>query len=152
MPSADAKRTSSYVFDEPTRILVVDDDPILREFACVYLSAPVTEVVAVPSGQGALDLLQRGGFDVVLADIEMPGMDGFELVERIRAQRSLQNLPVVMLTQHQDIGSIDRAYAIGATSFATKPVNWRLLAYQLRYVIRANRVEAAVDHSIRNAI
>lgn len=133
-----------YVFDEATRILVVDDDPILREFASVYLSTPITEVVTVANGRAALELLQKETFSIALVDIEMPEMDGFALVECVRAHPSLRDLPIVMLTQHQDIVSVDRAYAAGATSFAAKPVNWRLLAYQLRYVIRANRAESTV--------
>jgi CheY-like chemotaxis protein len=141
MPN-DAKMT--YVFDEPTRILVVDDDPILREFASVYLSAPLTEVVTVADGYAGLELLQKERFSVALVDIEMPVMDGYTLLECVRAMPSLRSFPVVMLTQHQDIKSIDRAYAAGATSFAPKPVNWRLLSYQLRSVIRASRLEAEV--------
>jgi DNA-binding response OmpR family regulator len=132
----------SYVFDEPTRILVIDDDPILREFASVYLSTPDTVVETVPDGNAALDRLLQYQFDIVLADIEMPELDGFELVQRVRAHESLRHLPIVMLTGREDIASIDRAYNLGATSFVTKPVNWRELSYQLRYVIRASRMEA----------
>jgi two-component system sensor histidine kinase/response regulator len=132
----------SYVFDEPTRILMVDDDPILREFAIVHLSAPLSRIETVPDAAAALDLLSRAEFDIVLADIEMPGMDGFELVERIRAQEKLRHLPVVMITGREDIVSIDRAYTVGATSFVTKPINWRQLSYQLRYVVRASKKEA----------
>jgi len=128
-----------YVFDEPTRILVVDDDPILREFASVYLTTPMSEVMLAPDASTALDLLAREQFDVAMIDIEMPGMDGFELVECIRSQDKLRGLPIVMVTGREDIVSIDRAYTVGATSFATKPVNWRQLSHQLRYVIRANR-------------
>src|SRR5262249_11032993 len=50
-------------------------------------------------------------------------------------------LPVIMLTGHDDIASIDRAYQLGAHAFATKPVNWRLLSYQIRYVARTTRTE-----------
>lgn len=132
----------SYVFDEPTRILVIDDDPILREFASVYLSTPDAVVETVSDGNMALDRLLKDHFDIVLADIEMPELDGFELVQRLRAHESLRHLPIVMLTGREDIASIDRAYNLGATSFVTKPVNWRELSYQLRYVIRATRMEA----------
>src|SRR5262245_55196272 len=104
----------SYVFDEPTRILMVDDDPILHEFASVYLTTPFSQVVSATDGAAALELLSRDTFDVALFDIEMPGMDGFELVERVRAQERLRNLPVVMVTGREDIASIDRAYAAGA--------------------------------------
>src|SRR5262249_23763449 len=57
------------------------------------------------------------------------------------ANDRLRHLPVIMLTGHDDIASIDRAYQLGAHAFATKPVNWRLLSYQIRYVARATRAE-----------
>jgi DNA-binding response OmpR family regulator len=136
-----------YVFDEPTRILVVDDDPILREFASVYLTTPMSEVVLAPDAATALDILSREVFDIAMIDIEMPGMNGFELVEHIRADDKLRELPVVMVTGREDIVSIDRAYNAGATSFATKPVNWRQLSHQLRYVVRASRNQAAGSQS-----
>jgi DNA-binding response OmpR family regulator len=132
-----------YVFDEQTRILVVDDDPILREFASVYLTTPMSTVALAPDASTALDLLAREQFDIALIDIDMPGMDGFELVECIRGQDKLRNLPIVMVTGREDIVSIDRAYAVGATSFVTKPVNWRQLSHQLRYVIRAGKQRPA---------
>ena len=143
MQLAEQGRKWSYVLDEPTRILIVDDDPILREFASVYLSTPVAQVTTAPDAETGLELLSTNSFDIALFDIEMPGMNGFELVERVRAQDSLRSLPIVMLTSREDIASIDRAFSVGATSFATKPVNWRLLSYQLRYVMRASRTDAS---------
>jgi len=134
---------SWYVFDERTRILVVDDDPILREFASVYLTTPMSTVALAPDASTALDLLAREQFDIAMIDIDMPGMDGFELTECIRGQEKLRNLPILIVTGREDIVSIDRAYAVGATSFATKPVNWRQLSHQLRYVLRASRQQVA---------
>jgi DNA-binding response OmpR family regulator len=136
-----------YVFDEQTRILVVDDDPILREFASVYLTTPMSTVALAPDASTALELLAREQFDIALIDIDMPGMNGFELVECIRGQDKLRNLPIAMVTGREDIVSIDRAYAVGATSFVTKPVNWRQLSHQLRYVIRATRQQSATPRA-----
>jgi two-component system sensor histidine kinase/response regulator len=142
MAASESQATQwTFVLDEPTRILVVDDDPILREFASVYLSTPATTIESVGDGAAARTLLEREAPDIVLLDIEMPGLDGFALLESIRADERLKDLPVIMLTGHEDIGSIDRAYRLGATSFATKPVNWRQLSYHLRYVLRASRLE-----------
>ena len=143
MEAGQTKTKWSYVLDEPTRILVVDDDPLLREFAIVNLSTPVAQVETVADGSKALDLMLVSKFDIAVIDIEMPGLSGFELVERARTHESLRELPIVMLTGREDIASIDRAYAAGATAFVTKPVNWRLLSYQLRYVLRATLMEAA---------
>jgi DNA-binding response OmpR family regulator len=139
MQTAAPQHKWSYVFDEATRILVVDDDPILREFASVYLSTPLCEVTTAPDGAAALELLQTNDFTMAVFDIEMPGIDGFELVRRVREIERLRHLPIVMLTSREDIASIDRAFTAGATAFSTKPVNWRVLSYQLRYVIRASR-------------
>ncbi len=131
----------TFVLDEPTRILVVDDDPILREFASVYLSTPCTSIDTACDGVAARSRLAEASYDIILLDIEMPQLDGMSLLQEIRSDEKLRHLPVIMLTGHDDIASIDRAYHIGANSFATKPVNWRQLSYQIRYVLRTSRLE-----------
>jgi two-component system NtrC family sensor kinase len=84
----------------------------------------------------------KRSFDIVLVDLEMPVMDGFELVRRMRAHEKLSRIPIVILTVHDGMASIVRAYHAGATSFTTKPINWCQLSYHLRYVLRASRAEA----------
>ena len=76
-------------------------------------------------------------------------LDGFVLLEEIRSNERFKHLPVIMLTGHDDIVSIDRAYQIGANSFATKPVNWRQLSYQIRYVVRTSGRRAARGPRLR---
>jgi DNA-binding response OmpR family regulator len=131
----------TFVLDESTRILVVDDDPILREFASVHLATPYATIDTAADGEEALRQLRANSYDVVLLDIEMPRLDGLSLLARIRADADLRRIPVIMLTAHDDITSIDRSYQEGASSFATKPVNWRQLSYHIRYVIRASRLD-----------
>jgi DNA-binding response OmpR family regulator len=131
----------TFVLDEPLRILVVDDDPILREFSSVYLATPSATIETAGDGVEARSRLSQAAYDMLLLDIEMPRLDGFSLLEEIRANDRLRHLPVIMLTGHDDIASIDRAYQLGAHAFATKPVNWRLLSYQIRYVARTTRAE-----------
>ncbi len=131
----------SFVIDEPTRLLVADDDPIFCEFASVHLSTPVATVATAADGAAAWEALREGEYDLALLDIEMPGLDGFGLLERIRRDDRLRHMPCVMVTGREDIASIDRAYELGSTSFVTKPVNWRQLSYQLRHVLRTARIE-----------
>jgi DNA-binding response OmpR family regulator len=131
----------TFVLDEPLRILVVDDDPILREFACVYLATPAAAIETACDGAAARTLLNQAAYDLVLLDIEMPHLDGFTLLAEMKSSERLRHLPVIMLTGHDDVASIDRAYQLGAHSFATKPVNWRQLSYQIRYVVRTSRTE-----------
>ena len=131
----------SYVLDEQLRILVADDDPILREFASVYLSTPLAEIVTAADGAEALAQLRSAHFDIAVLDIDMPEMNGFALLETIRQDAALAALPVVMLTGHEDIASIDRAFTLGANGFSSKPVNWRLLSYQIKYALRSCALE-----------
>jgi DNA-binding response OmpR family regulator len=127
----------TFVLNEPVRILIVDDDPLLCEFASVYLSTPSASIDIACDADAARLSLRQNAYDILLLDIEMPHVDGFTLLAELRAAD--EHLPIIMLTGHDDIVSIDRAYQIGATSFATKPVNWRQLSYQIRQVVRATR-------------
>ena len=137
MSSPDNRTMSwTYVLDEPLRILVVDDDPILREFASVYLATPSATIDTACDGAAARTQLSQADYDLLLLDIEMPNFSGLSLLNEIRSDERLKYLPVIMLTGHDDIASIDRAYQLGANSFATKPVNWRQLSYQIRNVVR----------------
>ena len=142
------EKTWSYVLSEPARILVVDDDPILREFSKVYLASPATQIETAPGVDAALELLQEQAFDIVLIDIEMPGRDGYALLEAIRGTEEMCNVPVMMLTGREDIASIDQSYELGATAFTTKPVNWRQLSYQIRYLLRSSKTE----HELRRRL
>lgn len=141
-----------YVFGQPVRLLVVDDDPIMLEFAIAQLTHPGGEIVTASNGEEAWAALQgEGDFDLVISDLEMPVMNGFELLQNIRSSARHAHLPVVVLTSRDDMFAIDRAYEVGATSFATKPVNWRLLGYQLRYVMRGCDMEAEVRRAHQDA-
>jgi CheY-like chemotaxis protein len=136
-------RTFTYVLDDEARILVTDDDPILREFARVHLTTPTASVEVAESAEEGLSCLGTGQFDIALVDLEMPGMGGLEMIKRLRADPVHCDLPIVVVTGRDDMSSIDLAYEAGATSFVTKPVNWRLMSYQLRYVLRAQRAYRA---------
>ncbi|HYD27280.1 response regulator [Brevundimonas sp.] len=128
-----------YVLDDDARILFVDDDPILREFAQVNLASPNTHIDVTSDGVGALEMLRARAYDLVLLDLEMPGMDGFAALAQIRADPALAHTAVIVQTGREDVEAIDRCFRLGATSFVMKPLNWRLLSYQVRYVLRAER-------------
>lgn len=132
-----------YVLEDEARLLFVDDDPILREFAQVNLSSPTTRVDVAAGGEEALQQLAEHAYDLVLLDLEMPGLDGFGVLARMREQPGLRDAPVIVQTGREDVEAIDRCFHLGATSFVMKPLNWRLLSYQIRYVLRTERRSAA---------
>ena len=139
----------------PLRILVVDDEPILREVAGFKLGVPGGVVLTAADGEEAWRLLnEHGPVDLVLTDLDMPGLNGFGLLERVRQSPLHASLPVVVLTGSPDFAAVDAAYAAGAAAFITKPVNWQLLGYQIGSVLRAATLETelrAARDSARDA-
>jgi signal transduction histidine kinase len=139
--SAAASGEFFYVLDEPLHLLFVDDDPILREFAQVHLASEKGRISVAADGEEALTHIREQGCDVVLLDLEMPRLDGFGVLEALRADEATRRLPVIVITGREDVVAIDRAFAKGASSFIVKPINWRLLNYQIRFVDRARGAE-----------
>ncbi len=118
--------------------LVVDDDRSTRLPACAVLSRLGVEAREAGSGEQALDILAIDEIDLILLDVEMPGMDGFETCLAIRNLARGAHVPIVMLTSHDEIESVRRAFEVGATDFVMKPVNWLVLEQRLGYVLRAS--------------
>lgn len=117
-------------------ILVVDDEVA----ACLLMRAALHgagfEVTVTHSGAAALSAFRDGRFDLVMLDVEMPGMSGYEVCAALRSEAG-PLLPIVMVTGIDDVESVQRAYLQGATDFISKPINWGLLGYRLRYLLRA---------------
>ena len=108
-------------------ILVVDDDPALLEQAEDILS-PCYEVSLARSGRQAVDFLGRGnGADLILLDILMPDMDGYETIRAIREQKFCEEIPVVFLTSLTDSESEIQGLSSGAADFIVKPFDARVL-------------------------
>lgn len=133
-----------YVVQDHLRVLFVDDDPILREFGTVHLATETCDVITAGDGVEGLLAIDEQNPDIVLLDLEMPRMDGFEVLRRLRADEATARLPVIVVTGREDVAAIDKAFEVGATSFISKPINWRLLSYKLRYVHRTYAAELAL--------
>ena len=142
--STSAVSIDYFVRTDFARVLVVDDDPILREFAISHLTSPSMEVCVAEDGLIAMEALRKSNFDVALVDLDMPNVNGFELMEAMGRDPRLMDVPVVVITGRDDMEAIDLAFAAGATSFVVKPINWRLITHQLAYVLRNSRSEAAI--------
>ncbi len=123
----------------PLRVLLVDDDEVTRMLTADALASFQLDVVEASCGTEAIELFASTPPDLVLLDLVMPGMDGFEVCSRLRAMPGGGETPILVMTGLDDGGSIDRAYEVGATDFVTKPVNHVLLGHRLRYLLRAAR-------------
>jgi CheY-like chemotaxis protein len=100
-------------------ILVVDDEPDLREILCDEFQLEGARVSNAPNGQEALKQVQSGFFDIVVSDLRMPGGDGVTLAKALKARSSMSPL-VVLMTGFADL-TAEEAYEIGAEGFLTKP-------------------------------
>lgn len=121
---------------QPTALLV-DDDAMMRLIAAQTLGQAGFHVVQAEDGETAIALFEQQHPDIVLMDVIMPGIDGYEAVKRIRALPGGTHVPVLMLTGLDDLESINRAYEAGATDFVSKPINWAILGHRVRYMLRA---------------
>lgn len=130
-------------------ILLVDDDVMVRLMAAEALIASGFEVMEAADGEQALDLFDRHEFSLVLLDVSLGGIDGFEVCRQMRERPHGRSLPIIMLTGMDDTHSIDSAYSLGATDFVTKPLNWTLLVYRVRYALRAAHTVADLETSER---
>ncbi len=129
------------------RVLIIDDEPTERLLLRQSLENDGFIVKDAITGEDGLALFQQWVPDIVLLDVDMPGIDGFEVCEAIRAHPDGHNLAVVMVTRFDDVESIRRAYAAGATDFITKPINWSVLPYRVRYLMRAAINTVALEKS-----
>ena len=108
-------------------IMLVDDDRQTRLKLTRILESQGLTVRAVESGGSALDLLTSEPFDVILLDILMPGMDGFEVLQTLQADTRLSKIPVIVISALDDPEGEDRCTKLGARAFLTKPVDANLL-------------------------
>ncbi len=120
-------------------VLVVDDDPGARMLAAASLKKAGYATVEAADGNDGVSAFGRFRPDLILMDAVMPGMDGFDAIREIRNRPDGGRVPILMMTGLDDLSSIHRAYEVGATDFAIKPVNWVVLGHRVGYILRSSR-------------
>jgi CheY-like chemotaxis protein len=134
------------VSEPAATILVVDDLPANRDLMVRRLERSGFQVLAASSGPEALEVVRRGGVDLVLLDIMMPGMTGLDVLRTLRATRSTAALPVVMVTAKTDSEDVVEALSLGANDYVTKPVDYPVALARINAHLRttqAVRIEVA---------
>lgn len=119
-----------------SRILVVDDDPEMRILLRRVLEEGPFEVIEAEDGEAALEKLGEGGIDLVTLDLNLPGMKGSEVLERIRRSPRSRDLPVVVATGYGDPEVEIRLFEAGADDFVVKPVDPRRFLLRVEAVLR----------------
>ena len=125
---------------QPARLLVADDNRVNRLLLSRSLELQGHTVAMAENGRVALEMLQKGGFDLVLLDMEMPEMTAFVVLERLAADPALRDLPVIVTSSLEGIDHIVRCIELGAEDYLPKPVNPVLLKARLNASLEKKRL------------
>jgi len=128
------------VKSEPGHLLVVDDDLVMRMMLARSLTQAGHTVEQAESGSQALDRLRAQRFDAVLLDVQMPGMDGFRVLEQIMADPALRNTPVIMVSGVDEMASVVTCIEMGAMDFLHKPFDVGLLRARIHNSLEKKRL------------
>jgi DNA-binding response OmpR family regulator len=123
----------------PARVLIVDDDEMAREVMRTILQAEGCAVTTAESGSRALELLKAGAFELIILDINMPGVDGLEVLTRLKQAGTPAESSVVMTSARNDLETVMRCVDLGADSYLLKPVDPALFVERVLGALRRHR-------------
>lgn len=138
-------RSDSGSLQKP-KILIVDDDATIRLLMKDALTDHAYEINEFNNGLDALEYLEHQQTDLVLLDVNMPGMSGFDVCTNIRKLSGGSDISIVMVTALEDAESIAKSYDLGATDFISKPINWDTFPYRIQYLIKARNAIVEIKH------
>src|SRR5947209_11941600 len=137
--------TDKDVFDQrDMTILIVDDEPRIRDFVRMNLELEHYQVIEASNGQEALDALREHLPDLIVLDVKMPEMDGFETLHNIR---EVSTVPVIMLTVRQNEQDKIRGLDLGADDYIAKPFSPRELLSRIRALLRRSLMPRSEEHT-----
>jgi CheY-like chemotaxis protein len=151
---ADADAGTLEFTDGPSlgRLLVVDDNEVNRDMLSRRLIRERYDVVQATNGREALEILEEENFDLVLLDIIMPEMDGFAVLERLRANPRWKDTPVIMISALDEITHVVRCIEMGAEDYLPKPFDPVLLRARLGAILERKRMREADQRMLRNIL
>jgi two-component system cell cycle response regulator len=129
-------------------ILVVDDNEQNLELIQAYLDDVGCTIRAARDGVEALASVQEREPDLILLDVMMPRMSGFQVCERLKAAPKTRDIPIVMVTALNEVGDVERAVESGADDFLTKPVNKLELLTRVRSLLRVRQLKRELDTAL----
>ena len=131
------------------RLLVADDNKVNRLLLQRSLELQGHAVECAPNGRVALEMLRQGSYDLLLLDMEMPEMDGFQVLEQLTEDRALRDLPVIVTSSLEGIANVVRCIELGAEDYLTKPVNAVLLKARIGASLEKKRLRDQQKELVR---
>ena len=124
------------------KALIVEDDPDARKVLSLILKLDGYQIHSAPGGQEALTLLAELVPDVILLDVMMPGMDGYQVCQWVRSNPATRRVPVIMLSGKADPESVARGMEVGADEYLAKPITPSNLTRQVKAVLARTSARA----------
>jgi len=122
-------------------LLVIDDDAIIRGMIVKALQKQNYDTIEASNGADGVELFRQQRPDLVLLDVLMPVMNGFESCLVMRGLDPHRTIPIIMLTGLDDVSSVEKAFDAGATDFITKPITWSLFTQRVRYALKSREMD-----------
>ena len=119
-----------------TKILLVEDNEMNRDCLSRLLARRGYEVVCAEDGETAIDLAQSALPDIILMDISLPGLDGYQATRTLRATETMKNTPIIALTAHAMTSDREKAMQAGCTDYETKPVEFPRLLKKIEDLVK----------------
>ncbi|MBI3862085.1 MAG: response regulator [Planctomycetia bacterium] len=129
----------------PSKILIADDNQQNCELLDAYLADSGFQIEMVYDGQQTLDAVAKSQPDVILLDIMMPKVSGYEVCQRLKADPKTRNISIIMVTALAEMGDIEKAVNAGANDFLTKPVHKLELTTRVKTLLELRHVKSELD-------
>jgi two-component system cell cycle response regulator len=131
-----------------SRVLVVDDNPQNLELLVAYLESLGCPTLTATDGLEALDRVRQDQPDLILLDVMMPRMSGFEVCRKLKSDPTTREIPIIMVTALNELGDIQRGVESGTDDFITKPVNRLELTTRVRSLLRVRRLQNELERTL----
>ena len=145
MPGSNQRASNSDSVPQTGRILIADDNTQNRELLEAYLADEGHEILMTADGRQTVDVATEQQPDLILLDIMMPKLSGYEVCEKLKSDERTRNIPILMVTALRDMADIEKAVAAGADDFLSKPVHRIELKTRVKSLLRVRHLTSERD-------
>lgn len=131
-------------------ILVVEDDEILNKMICAKLKQEQYKVLTAFDGEEAVKIMENEHIDLIISDIMMPNMDGYELTKELRSVN--YNMPILMVTAKNQIDDMENGFLVGADDYMIKPINLKEMIIRVKALLRRAQIVNEKKLSFKNTV
>ena len=136
------------MLNEKNKILIVEDEQDIRDLLIFNLQKEGFKVESVDNGDSALSLVRKNNFDLILLDLMLPGIGGFDLTRILKNDKKTSEIPIVMLTAKGEEGDIVKGLELGVDDYITKPFSIKVLLARINKIFKYNNQQKSDEHII----